>query len=202
VAERLVVERASKTYPGGNLDADLRERMRVEISSLVRDAGATTIYITHDQLEAFALADQVGVLDGGVLVQAGTPEEIYGTPASLFVARFTGLAGELAVRVLDARRGGPVRVRPLGVASMRPIDARRALMADDTAEGVLAIRPTALWLCAPEADTAHLVGHVADNAFRGRHYELVVDLSASSEAPLHPVMGALANRHHGPNPSP
>jgi iron(III) transport system ATP-binding protein len=90
--------------PLSNLDADLRERMRVEISSLVRDAGATTVYITHDQAEAFALADQIGVLEEGVLVQAGTPENVYNHPATPFVARFTGLAGELRVRV--AAHGG------------------------------------------------------------------------------------------------
>ena len=51
--------------------------MRVEISALVREAGVTTVYITHDQSEAFALADQVGVLERGRLVQFGTPEEVY-----------------------------------------------------------------------------------------------------------------------------
>ena len=61
--------------PLSNLDADLRERMRVEISALVREAGATTVYITHDQAEAFALADHIGVLEEGVLVQSGTPED-------------------------------------------------------------------------------------------------------------------------------
>ena len=90
--------------PLSNLDADLRERMRVEISSLVREAGATTVYITHDQAEAFALADHIGVLEEGVLVQAGTPEDVYNHPATPFVARFTGLAGELRVRV--AAHGG------------------------------------------------------------------------------------------------
>ena len=85
--------------PLSNLDADLRERMRVEISSLVREAGATTVYITHDQAEAFALADQIGVLEEGVLIQSGTPEDVYNHPATPFVARFTGLAGELRVRV-------------------------------------------------------------------------------------------------------
>jgi iron(III) transport system ATP-binding protein len=99
--------------PLSNLDADLRERMRVEISALVREAAATTVYITHDQAEAFALADQVGVLEAGRLVQAGTPEEIYTRPASPFVARFTGLAGELRVRVRGPRPGGLVMVEPV-----------------------------------------------------------------------------------------
>jgi iron(III) transport system ATP-binding protein len=91
--------------PLSNLDADLRERMRVEISALVRGAAATTIYITHDQAEAFAPADRVGVLRRGRLVQAGTPEEIYTSPATPFVARFTGPSGELLVRIRPAGPG-------------------------------------------------------------------------------------------------
>ncbi len=96
--------------PLSNLDADLRERMRVEISSLVREAGATTVYITHDQAEAFALADHIGVLEEGVLVQAGTPEEVYNHPATPFVARFTGLSGELRVRVTAQAGDGAVEI--------------------------------------------------------------------------------------------
>jgi hypothetical protein len=68
--------------------------MRLEISALVREAGATTACITHDQAEAFALADRAGVLERGRLVQRGTPGEIYPQPATPFVARFTGLTGE------------------------------------------------------------------------------------------------------------
>ena len=56
--------------------------MRVEISALVREAGATTVYITHDQAEAFALADVIGVLEEGVLVQSGSPEDVYQHPAT------------------------------------------------------------------------------------------------------------------------
>ena len=100
--------------PLSNLDADLRERMRVEISTLVREALATTVYITHDQAEAFALADQVGVLENGRLVQQGTPEEIYTEPATPFVARFTGLAGELPARIKERNADGTVLVEPYG----------------------------------------------------------------------------------------
>jgi len=98
----------------------------VEISRLVREAAATTVYITHDQAEAFALADQVGVLEGGRLVQAGTPEEVYTRPATPFVARFTGLAGELQVRVRDGAgrdrqaAPGPGRLSPVPRGPVRP----------------------------------------------------------------------------------
>ena len=107
--------------PLSNLDADLRERLRVEISTLTRDCGATAVYITHDQSEAFALADRIGVLNHGRLLQLGTPEEIYRRPATPFVARFTGVAGELPGTVL-ADDGQFVTVR-LGPAVVR---ARRA----------------------------------------------------------------------------
>ena len=175
--------------PLSNLDADLRERMRVEISSLVREAGATTIYITHDQLEAFALADKVGVLQDGVLVQLGTPEEIFSAPASLFVARFTGLSAELDARVTgDGVVPGHVQVDPIAFSGVRPIEVRLAT-GDARKHGSLAIRPTAVRLCDPEGGSAHLVGHVADTAFRGRHYELVVGLPAG-----HRISGVVSER--------
>jgi len=129
--------------PLSNLDADLRERIRVEISALIRETGATTVYITHDQAEAFALADRVGVLERGKLVQLGRPEEIYSSPASAFVARFTGLAGEFAV-TLRGRAGpdGSVEVdaaahelvRPLLRARRAPRPAPRASAAHDPAD--------------------------------------------------------------------
>jgi iron(III) transport system ATP-binding protein len=134
--------------PLSNLDADLRERMRVEISSLVREAGATTVYITHDQAEAFALADVVGVLEEGVLVQSGTPEDVYNHPATPFVARFTGLAGELRVRVAAHGSDGTLEITaPPGTAGTLP--ALRPATRDGAApvtlrpggEAVLAIRP-------------------------------------------------------------
>jgi ABC-type Fe3+/spermidine/putrescine transport system ATPase subunit len=179
--------------PLSNLDADLRERMRVEISSLVREAGATTVYITHDQAEAFALADHIGVLEEGVLVQAGTPEDIYNHPATPFVARFTGLAGELRVKVTAAAGDGALEITAANGAlgrlpTMRPAGDRPgaggsgqfgesgggALGPGD--EALLAIRPTGVFLAHDEADERHLTGRVADVAFRGRGYEYAIDL--------------------------
>jgi iron(III) transport system ATP-binding protein len=171
--------------PLSNLDADLRERMRVEISALVREAGATTVYITHDQAEAFALADQVGVLEEGRLVQHGTPEEVYHHPASLFVARFTGLAGELPVRVtghggdgtlevVATGEAGPLAEVPLPVPVAGP---GPGAMLRDGDEALLAIRPTGVELAGPAAGERHLTGRVADVAFRGRGYEYAIDLA-------------------------
>ena len=76
--------------PLSNLDAALRGQTRVEIAKLHRDLGATTIYVTHDQVEAMTLADRVVVLRDGVIEQVGTPLELYDKPANQFVAQFIG----------------------------------------------------------------------------------------------------------------
>jgi iron(III) transport system ATP-binding protein len=175
--------------PLSNLDADLRERMRVEISSLVREAGATTVYITHDQAEAFALADVVGVLEEGVLVQSGTPEDVYNHPATPFVARFTGLAGELRVRVAAHGSDGTLEITaPAGTAAtlpaLRPVSFADGAASDGETRGtlrpgdeaVLAIRPTGVRLASLTDGSPHLTGRVADVAFRGRGYEYAIDL--------------------------
>src|SRR5204863_10082373 len=76
--------------PLSNLDAKLRVEMRAEIARIQRDLGATTIYVTHDQIEAMTLGDRVVVLRDGVLQQAGPPNELYTKPTNLFVAEFIG----------------------------------------------------------------------------------------------------------------
>jgi multiple sugar transport system ATP-binding protein len=76
--------------PLSNLDAALRGQTRVEIAKLHRDLGATTIYVTHDQVEAMTLADRVVVLRDGIIEQVGTPLELYDKPANQFVAQFIG----------------------------------------------------------------------------------------------------------------
>jgi iron(III) transport system ATP-binding protein len=162
--------------PLSNLDADLRERMRLEISALVREAGATTVYITHDQAEAFALADRVGVLERGRLVQQGTPEEIYTQPATPFVARFTGLSGELPVQVLGRAADGCIDVELAGAAQARPFRARGPGRPIGASAALLMIRPTGVRLCPSDTGEHHVTGTVADVAFRGRGYEHAIDI--------------------------
>ncbi len=76
--------------PLSNLDAKLRGQMRAELKRLQHDLGTTTIYVTHDQVEAMTLAHRVAVMNAGVLQQVGPPKEIYENPANLFVAGFVG----------------------------------------------------------------------------------------------------------------
>lgn len=179
--QRVALARALVGKPGlllfdeplSNLDADLRERLRLEIADLTRDLGATAVYITHDQAEAFALADQVGVLSLGRLVQVGRPEEVYERPATPFVARFTGLAGELS-GTLASIEGDTVMVSVLGERiAANACGLERAGVGD--AVQVL-LRPASLGLVARPDVAGVLGGHVVDVAFRGRGYDHAVEL--------------------------
>jgi multiple sugar transport system ATP-binding protein len=76
--------------PLSNLDAKLRETLRVELQHLQKTQGSTTLFVTHDQIEALTMADRIGVLNEGRLVQVGLPDEIYDQPANTFVARLVG----------------------------------------------------------------------------------------------------------------
>ena len=103
--------------PLSNLDAKLREEMRNELKQLTSSLGITTLFVTHDQLEALTLSDQVAVMDGGRLIQYGPPREIYESPRNRFAAEFIGTANffEGAARE-PAEAGGTALVEtPEGV---------------------------------------------------------------------------------------
>ncbi len=89
--------------PLSNLDAKLRVEMRAEIKLLHQRTRTTTVYVTHDQVEAMTLGDRIAVMNGGVVEQFGTPEDIYTRPATRFVAEFIGSP---AMNLVEARRAG------------------------------------------------------------------------------------------------
>ena len=178
--QRVALARAVVAEPGlllfdeplSNLDADLRERLRVEIATLTRECGASAVYITHDQAEAFALADDIAVLDHGRLVQLASPETVYHRPATPFVARFTGLAGELAGTL-----AGIDGERATATVAGHTLTCRLVGDASPGAAVTFLVRPAATQLRAAGAEPAgagSLPGTVLDIAYRGRGYDHVV----------------------------
>ena len=119
----------------------------------------------------------MGVLERGRLVQTGTPEEIYTRPATPFVARFTGLAGELAVRVRERDADGTILVEPPHGRSFR---ARAPAGQVTGPDALVMIRPTGVRLCADGSAETHLSGRVTDVAFRGRGYEHAIDVNSGT----------------------
>ncbi|AWK86676.1 ABC transporter ATP-binding protein [Azospirillum thermophilum] len=91
--------------PLSNLDAKLREEARIWIRGLIKRMNLTAVFVTHDQVEAMAIADRIVLLDGGRIVQAGTPEELYTEPATLFASEFMGANNLVRGRVQEQRDG-------------------------------------------------------------------------------------------------
>ena len=93
--------------PISHLDADLRARTRGELARLQRVLGITTVYVTHDQLEALAMSDRIAVMNQGVVQQYGTPDELYNHPANKFVAQLhRGTADELHPLRVEPKQSG------------------------------------------------------------------------------------------------
>jgi multiple sugar transport system ATP-binding protein len=130
--------------PLSNLDAKLRVEMRAEIQRIQRDLRVTTIYVTHDQVEAMTMGDRVCVMRGGLLQQAASPHELYERPANLFVAEFIGSpAMNLVQSELETQNGGiEARLRSTSLTVPASVtEARPGLAAFAGKRVILGIRP-------------------------------------------------------------
>jgi multiple sugar transport system ATP-binding protein len=154
--------------PLSNLDAALRSQVRFEIARLHSQLGATMIYVTHDQVEAMTLADRIVVMHQGVIQQVGTPEELYRTPANLFVA---GFIGSPRMNFLAGRWQGDGRLALEG-GGVATIDGQAP--APPNGAIVLGVRPDGLDVVDPSGSS--LRGKVVLNEYLGRETYLHLDL--------------------------
>ena len=164
--------------PFSNLDADLRAQMRQEIGRILRDTATTTIFVTHDQEEAFAIADRVGVLDRGRLEQLDTPEAVYHAPATPFVARFVGAADFVRGTATAGRIETALGVFPhvAGIAEGGTVDVM--------------IRPDDIDFTPAAAGDATIVGRQfqgPDNLYRLRLPSGAIVHSVQSSTAVYPV---------------
>ena len=160
--------------PLSNLDAALRERTRQELRQLLERLGITAIFVTHDQEEAFDLADRIAVLDQGRLQQLGTATELYERPASLFVATFLGRASRFRARI-EEREGEAVAVLDSGATW-----TIRGRPDDSEPRALIVVRPDELELTgeaeAGEVEASAAGGRVVDSRYRGSNTSYRVEL--------------------------
>ena len=130
--------------PLSNLDAKLRGQVRIEIAQLQRRLGKTTVYVTHDQVEAMTLADRIVVMDRGIVQQMGSPDEIFNRPVNQFVAGFIGSPAMNFIEVgIESRAGVPHFVSPAATLPV-PASMRRLAAALPEPRAVLGVRPQAV----------------------------------------------------------
>ena len=147
--------------PLSALDAKIRVALRVEIRSIQRQLGSTTVYVTHDQEEALSLSDRVVVMSEGRMEQVGTPFEIYNFPATSFVASFVGTLNVLTGKVTDATKGEVT-------ISGQPVHLISGFEGNVGREVRVALRPEMVSLGTdPAGGENHLSGTVTDVSFLG-----------------------------------
>ena len=178
---RAIVRRPSLLLldePLSNLDARLRDAMRRELATLIRQIGITALFVTHDQVEALSLADRVAVMDQGRIVQEGAPAEIYDRPQNLFVAKFLGAANVLAGKVEERDGAGSARIALAG-------GGHRLTLATDQAPGAsvdVVLRPENLTITAQQpADARNTIpGRIIGLTFQGSNVEYDVDIGGGA----------------------
>lgn len=149
--------------PLGALDLQLRKEMQIELKKIQQAMNITFIYVTHDQEEALTMSDRVVVMNGGVINQIGTPQDIYNEPVNAFVAKFIGESNiihgimhkDFDVEFASKR----FECLDKGFAKMELVD--------------VVIRPEDITVCPPTDDTIN--GTVETVTFKGVHYEIIVD---------------------------
>jgi iron(III) transport system ATP-binding protein len=158
--------------PLSNLDAKLREHMRLELGEMLRRLNITTVYVTHDQMEALAMSHTIAVMQNGRIVQLGKPREIYGRPNCQFVADFVGQCNFFTGRVERLGRDGePALVKtPQGAfycpVSGEPGPGDRVLVC---------VRPENIRIVREAREATNVVeGKVTSVAFLGEYFDCLV----------------------------
>jgi len=173
VARALVIEPTMLLLdePLSNLDALLRKRMRQELRDIQRRLGITTIFVTHDQDEAFEMSDRVALLNAGHIEQLGRPEQLYDAPASRFVAEFIGEASLLEGKVV-ARRDGEASIElPGGAVVGAVVDADGPRAGD---KALLFVRPERVNLADDAPGSPGVRARIERRVFSGEVVSLVL----------------------------
>jgi iron(III) transport system ATP-binding protein len=164
--------------PLSNLDAQLRVEMRREIRRIVKENGLTGIYVTHDQEEALAMADRMAVLSRGMIGQIGTPEQIYRTPRSAYVANFIGETNLISGVTIETRDGFTLAKTPAGPLVGRVSDPDWSPAAGE--EVRLSIRPEA-WRRHKEGGDNEVVGNIVERSYLGQRIQYWIHTTAGRQ---------------------
>jgi ABC-type Fe3+/spermidine/putrescine transport system ATPase subunit len=154
--------------PMGSLDAVLRQRLVIDLRAIIKRTGLTAIYVTHDRVEAFAVADRIAILHDGLIEQIGAPTEVYRRPETAFAAHFLGLGNVVPVVTVT----GATAYTPLGSFPLTDTDAQ--------APAALLLHPDGIDLASSDARPPIVEGVVTATVFLGDAF--AIDLRAGEIA--------------------
>ena len=157
--------------PLGALDAEFREKMCLELRKLHDDIVATTVYVTHDQMEAMAMADRVGIMDKGVLLQADTPLTVYNKPRTMYVGNFIGNPAMNFIELHSAIKKGDTSISIDG----KSLEVPECYEDSNTDLNYLGIRPEHIQLTDPDKGITQ--GKVLSVEYLGSHRIIIVETS-------------------------
>jgi len=161
--------------PLSNLDAKLRLEMRGEIRRLCKEAGLTTIYVTHDQKEALSVADRMAVMFNGRVAQVGTPRELYCRPGSKEIADFLGATNFLPAGIVSASGDRRILATPIG-----QLQARVEASAPGSGECMVSIRPEAIQIDPPQEAENRFDAQLIEWVYLGDSLQLVLQTGQTS----------------------
>jgi spermidine/putrescine transport system ATP-binding protein len=154
--------------PLGALDLKLRKQMQVELKGIQREVGITFLYVTHDQEEALAMSDRIAVMEGGLVKQCGSPEDIYEHPSGPFVAGFIGVSNLLT----GVAENGGVR---LGSGMLCSAEVPDGIGQGDAVH--LSVRPEKIWIDDLEPGMAAVEGTIVERVYVGTTTQVIVELA-------------------------
>jgi putative spermidine/putrescine transport system ATP-binding protein len=164
--------------PLGALDLKLRQQLQVELKRIQSEVGITFVYVTHDQDEALTMSDRIAVMDGGRVLQVGTPRDVYEEPDSRFVAGFVGVSNLLELPI-DAAADGVLRLRlgPEDAVSAEAVTPRSPV----GGRAIVTIRPERIAIAEAGGGECHARGTVRESLYAGPVSRFVVELDGGGE---------------------
>lgn len=175
--------------PLASLDASLSRQLLSELRQIINQLGLTAIYVTHNQQEAFAIADRIGIMNAGRIEQIGTAQELYQSPTTVFVARFLGFENIVPIERFDNGKA----VTPLGMFSVK------------SGSDAVLIHPDSIGL-SDSGLPGDIIGRIVECQFQGQFYQLRVEVSDGSifsfllpaQSIQQPCKGDMINLHIDP----
>jgi spermidine/putrescine transport system ATP-binding protein len=167
--------------PLGALDLKLRKQLQLQLKRIQQEVGITFVYVTHDQEEAFFMSDRVAIMRDGRIEQLGTPQQVYETPATEFVAEFVGASNRFPARIVESLGAGVYEVEADGIGRFR-CQGVAGLAVDQSAAAI--VRPEAITVAPVADDRSGVTATVVDLAYLGHEISCLLQMPDGAQVSM------------------